>query len=131
MRRDGYWITFVINYERTPMATIDEQLQTMDDAALGQIPDALDTVEPRRASPGPMLHDVWRQDDNGHLQLVAAAVEVKARGEAGRQEAIVKGTADLPADDPHRYGSFRTVKHGEMSDPIMRENETVTRDKWS
>jgi hypothetical protein len=60
---------------------------------------------------------------------VAFAVEVKARGLAGRQEAIAKATANSP--EAERYGTFRVVKHGEMSDPIVREQVVEPRDKWS
>ena len=94
-----------------------------------------DVADPPRQSPGPMLHDVYQVVEDGDvypasaLVLVREAVEVKGRGLTGRREAIDKATANLPEGE--RYGTFRTVRHGEMSDPIIREQDTTPRDKWS
>jgi hypothetical protein len=99
-------------------------------AAVGALLDTSQTVTiPSRQSPGPMLHDVYEELEGGDLQLVMEAVEVKARGLAGRKEAISKATADL--DESARYGTFRTVKHGEMSDPIVRAQKIEPVDVWS
>jgi hypothetical protein len=106
------------------MATLEDE---HTDAATHDIPDALTPAQ--RQSPGPMLHDVYQELEGGTLEPIASAVEVKARGLAGRQEAISKGTADL--DEHARYGTFRVVKHGEMSDPITREQKTEPVDVWS
>jgi hypothetical protein len=108
------------------MATLEDE---HTDAATHDIPDAL--TSPQRQSPGPYLHDVYYVQDDGSLSPLDQGVEVKARGLAGRKEAITKATADLSADDPMRYGTFRVVKHGEMSDPIVREQVVEPRDKWS
>lgn len=108
---------------------LDTDLADLEDAATHDIPDALTAVE--RKSPGPMLHDVYYVQDDGSLSPLDQGVEVKARGLAGRKEAITKATADLSADDHMRYGTFRVVKHGEMSDPIVREQKTEPVDVWS
>jgi hypothetical protein len=109
------------------MATLEDE---HTDAATHDIPDAL--TPPTRQSPGPYLHDVYRAGDDGWLLLVMEAVEVKARGLAGRQEAIAKATASSKAvNSDEQYGTFRVVKHGEMSDPITRNKKVVEQDDWS
>lgn len=94
-------------------------------------------ANPPRPSPGPMQHDVWRviqPDDDGAvvLEQVNASdkpVTVQARGMAGRREAVRKATEKLPEDE--QYGTFVTVKHGEMSAPITREKKLEPTDVWS
>jgi hypothetical protein len=89
------------------------------------------TVPPRQ-SPGPMLHDVYLEREDGSLVPIASAVEVKGRGLAGRREAIIKATAsDEGLLDTERYGTFRVVKHGEMSEPITRTQKTEPVDVWT
>jgi hypothetical protein len=109
------------------MATLEDE---HTDAATHDIPDAL--TPPQRQSPGPMLHDVWRVTSLNPVTLVAAgeAIPVKNRGIAGRREAVAKATAQV-ANPEYQYGTFVTVKHGEISAPILREQDTSPRDKWS
>jgi hypothetical protein len=111
------------------MATLEDE---HTDAATHDIPDAL--TPSQRQSPGPMLHDVWRVlDGEGGgivmMELVAEAVRVMNRGIAGKREAIALATAN--ESENGQYGTFRVVKHGEMSDPIVREQVVEPRDKWS
>lgn len=87
------------------------------------------SAESPRASPGPMQHDVYRISDSGLLKLIVEAVTVQARGMAGRREAVRKATEQLPEDE--QYGTFVTVKHGEMSAPITREKKLEPTDVWS
>jgi hypothetical protein len=108
------------------MATLEDE---HTDAATHDIPDALTPVRWRGS--GPFLHDVYYVQDDDSLSPLDQGVEVKARGLAGRKEAITKATADLSVDDPMRYGTFRVVKHGEMSDPITRAQKTEPVDVWS
>lgn len=107
-------------------------MATLEDEHTGWIPRAPNHTETQpapRQSPGPMLHDVYQELEGGTLEPIATAVEVKARGLAGRQEAITKGTANL--DEHARYGTFRVVKHGEMSEPITRTQKTEPVDVWT
>lgn len=106
------------------MATLNDEI----DAAMRSATDAL-TPAPRQ-SPGPMLHDVYRVLDNGDLRLVMETVEVKARGLAGRREAVTRAGL-LAESEGAQYGTFRVVKHSEMSDPITRTQKTEPVDVWS
>jgi hypothetical protein len=99
-------------------------------AAVGALLDTSQTLTvPQRQSPGPMLHDVYRERDDGSLECLDIAVEVKGRGIAGRREAVRIASDKLTEDA--RYGTFRTVKHGEMSDPIVRAQKIEPVDVWS
>lgn len=113
------------------MATIEDEFTKPSEVDAGALDTSQTITVPQRQSPGPMLHDVWRVDEDA-LYLVAEAVEVKARGAAGRREAVALATA-LRTDfsDEQRYGTFRTVKHGEMSDPIVRAQKIEPVDVWS
>lgn len=112
-------------------------MATLEDEHAGWMSGPGDAPEPAvpRASPGPMLHDVYEVAEEGDvypanaLVLVMEAVEVRARGLAGRKEAIAKATAGR--DEIERYGTFRTVKHGEMSEPIVRAQKIEPVDVWS
>lgn len=107
------------------MATLEDE---HTDAATHDIPDALMAPQPR--SPGPMLHDVWRVMEDGDLRMIQQSVKVKGRGIAGRREAVAKATIGA-TNEAEQYGTFVTVKHGEISAPIAREQDTSPRDKWS
>lgn len=122
----------VLGYgERTPMATLEDE----HTGWIPRAPNHTETQPVPRQSPGPMLHDVYEVVEDGDvyptnaLVLVMEAVEVKARGLAGRKEAIAKATADR--DETERYGTFRVVKHGEMSEPITRMQKTEPVDVWT
>lgn len=77
-------------------------------------------AKPRAKNPS---YDVYRQDDDGTLDRIA--VDVKA---PTRREAIVQATAGMQED--RQYGTFATVKHGEMrSDTRARKVEPT--DIWT
>lgn len=80
-----------------------------------------DTPKPRRARA--TSYDVYRQDADGTLDPIMGDVKASTR-----REAIVKATADL--DEDRQYGTFATVKCGEMrTDTRTRKVEPT--DLWS
>jgi hypothetical protein len=68
-------------------------------------------------------YDVYRQDDDGTLDLITGDVKAPTR-----REAIVKATVDLPED--RQVGTFATVKHGEVQ-TITRTRKVEPTDIWS
>lgn len=80
-----------------------------------------DTPKPRKARA--TSYDVYRQDADGTLDLVAADVKASTR-----REAIVKATAEL--DENRQYGTFSTVKHGELQS-TTRGRKTEPTDVWT
>lgn len=85
--------------------------------------DAPKTDTPKPRKPRATSYDVYRQDADGTLDLVAADVKAPTR-----REAIVKATADL--DENRQYGTFCTVKHGELQS-ITRARKVEPQDVWS
>jgi hypothetical protein len=68
-------------------------------------------------------YDVYRQDSDNTLDLIAQDVKAPTR-----REAIVKATGELPED--RQYGTFATVKHGEVQ-TITRTRKVEPTDVWS